>query len=78
MSWVRGSHHVLGIKHLLRQLGNGDSTVLLAATRRQRSESSHEEVETREWNLTTMLVGDKSHSSAQHTHVNSKLAEIRV
>ena len=54
MSWVRGSHHVLGIKHLLRQLGYGDSTVLLAAACRQRSETSHEEVQTGEGYLTVV------------------------
>ncbi len=29
---VAGGHHVLGVEHLLSQLGHGESTVLLAAT----------------------------------------------
>ena len=47
---VRGSHHVLGVEHLLSELRDGDSTVLLAATSSERSETSHEEMETREGN----------------------------
>ena len=43
---VRGSHHVLGIEHLLSELWNGDSAVLLASTGGQGSVTSHEEVET--------------------------------
>ena len=48
MPRVGGSHHVLGVEHLLRELRNGNGTVLLAATRSQRREAGHEEVETRE------------------------------
>lgn len=47
---VASSHHVLGVEHLLGKLGDGDSAVLLTATRRQRSETSEEEVQTRERN----------------------------
>jgi len=43
---VRGSHHVLGIEHLLSELRNGDSAVLLASTSGQGGVTSHEEVET--------------------------------
>ena len=45
---VRGSHHVLGVEHLLSELGDGDSTVLLTPTGSQRREASHEEMKTRE------------------------------
>ena len=50
VSWIRSSHHVLSIEHLLGQLGNGDGTVLLASPGGERSETSHEEVETGEGN----------------------------
>lgn len=50
MTGVGGSHHVLGVEHLLSQLGNGDRAELLAAAGSQGSEASHEEVETREGN----------------------------
>jgi len=49
MTRITGSHHVLGIKHLLGELGDGQSSVLLATSAGQGSESRHEEVESREW-----------------------------
>ena len=49
MSWVACCHHVLGIKHLLGQLRNSQSSVLLAATGCQWSKSWHEEVKAGEW-----------------------------
>ena len=48
MTWVAGSHHVLGIEHLLGQFRNSEGTVLLATTGRERSKARHEKVETRE------------------------------
>ena len=45
---IAGSHHVLAVEHLLRQLGHRESSVLLAATAGERRESWHEEVQTRE------------------------------
>ena len=50
MSWVRSAHHVLGIEHLLGELGDGESSVLLGATGGEGSETGHEEVETWERN----------------------------
>jgi len=47
---VRGSHHVLGVEHLLGQLGNADLAVLVGTTAGQGSEADHEEVQTREGN----------------------------
>merc|ERR1712176_1230940 len=44
MARVSSTHHVLGIKHLLCQLWNCQSTILLRPARSQRCETSHEEV----------------------------------
>ncbi|KAH8614961.1 hypothetical protein ERJ75_000634400 [Trypanosoma vivax] len=48
VAWVGGLHHVLGVEHLLRQLGHRQAAVLLRATARERGEAHHEEVQTRE------------------------------
>lgn len=47
---VRGGHHVLGVEHLLGQLGDGDGAEAVAAAAGEGSEADHEEVETREGN----------------------------
>lgn len=43
---VGGSHHVLGVEHLLGELGDGDGTERVGATAGQGSESDHEEMKT--------------------------------
>jgi hypothetical protein len=45
---VGGAHHVLGVEHLLRELGNGERAVLLGAARGKGCEADHEKVETGE------------------------------
>ena len=49
MSGVGGAHHVLGVEHLLGELGDGESSVLLGASGGERSEADHEEVKSGEW-----------------------------
>ena len=48
MSGVSGTHHVLGIEHLLGEFGDGKSSVLLRSSGGKGSESDHEEVQSRE------------------------------
>ena len=45
---IGGAHHILGVPHLLRQLGHGERAVLLRTARGQRRETDHKEVQTRE------------------------------
>jgi len=49
VSGVAGSHHVLGVKHLLGELWDGEGSVLLATSAGQGGKSWHEEVQTWEW-----------------------------
>ena len=64
MSGVTGSHHVLGIEHLLGQLWDSESSVLLRATGGQRSKARHEEVEP----------GEGDHVDSQLPEVSIELA----
>ena len=50
MPRVRGSHHVLGIEHLLGEFWNRDGAVLLTSTGGQGGITGHKEVETWEGN----------------------------
>ena len=50
MSRIGGSHHVLGVEHLLGEFRHGNGAVLLTAASNKRSKSDHEEVKTGERN----------------------------
>ena len=81
-----GAHHVLGIEHLLRQLGNGERAVLLGAAGRQRSEAGHEEVETGERNhvdsdlaqVAVQLTGEAQAASSATHRRGHQMVEITV
>jgi hypothetical protein len=49
VSWIRSAHHVLGIEHLLGKFWDGKSSVLLGTSGGKWGETSHEEMETWEW-----------------------------
>ena len=48
MTGITGSHHILGVEHLERQLWNCQGSVGLGSTRCQWCKSRHEEVQARE------------------------------
>jgi len=48
VSGIGGAHHVLGVEHLLGELGDGESSVLLGASGGEGGESAHVEVESGE------------------------------
>jgi hypothetical protein len=50
VSWIASGHHVLGVEHLLGKLWDGQSSVLLATSGGQWSETWHKEVQPWEWN----------------------------
>merc|ERR1712087_760889 len=45
MAGIGSAHHVLGVKHLLRELWHSEGSVLLGAPGRERCEAGHEEVQ---------------------------------
>ena len=50
MTRITSCHHVLGIKHLLSEFWNSQRSILLTASRRERCETRHKEMKTRERN----------------------------
>jgi hypothetical protein len=63
MPWVTGSHHVLGVKHLLSEFWYCEGSVLLATTGGERSEAWHEEMEA--W--------ERDHVDSEFTEISIQL-----
>jgi hypothetical protein len=63
LSGVRGGHHVLGVKHLLRELGNGNSSVRSGTSSSQGSETDHEEMQS----------GERNHVDGQFSEIRVEL-----
>ena len=64
MSRICCRHHVLGVKHLLGELGHSAGSVLLGPPGHQGREPGHEEVET----------GERDHVDRQLPQVSIELA----
>jgi hypothetical protein len=86
VSWVSGAHHVLGVEALRSELWHGECTVLLRASRGQRGETNHEEMQTRVWdqvdgNLTEIAVEltGESQGASDTAHAGAhKVVQVTV
>ncbi len=86
MAGIGRGHHVLGIEHLLHELGDVQRTVLLGAAGRQGSESSHEEMKTGERNhvhrhlaqIAIQLTGETKTASRSGDRSRHQMVQITV
>jgi hypothetical protein len=86
MSGIAGSHHVLGVKHLLGQFGNSEGAVLLRSTGGEGSKARHKEVETGERNhvdrqlseISIELTGESKASGDTRHGEGDKMVKISI
>merc|ERR1711976_20280 len=86
MARIASGHHVLGIKHLLGQLGDSQGSVLLAATGGQGGESGHEEVQPGEGHhvdgqfsqVSVQLTGEPEASSDTRHGQGNEMVQITI
>ena len=64
VTWITGSHHVLGVEHLLSEFGYSECSVLLATAGGEWSKARHKEMET--W--------EGYHVDSQFTEISVELA----
>ena len=83
---VRGSHHVLGVEHLLGQLGDADLAVIAGIAAGQGSEADHEEVQAREGNhvdgklakIGVKLTGETERSGDTRHNGGNQVVQVTV
>merc|ERR1719465_353189 len=86
VTWVSSAHHVLGVEHLLGELGHGECAVLQGAAGGEWGEASEEEVEAREWDKVDSQLAEvgveltRESQAACHTRhaCGAKVVEVAI
>jgi len=74
VSWVRSTHHVLGVEHLLGEFWDREGSVLLGSSGGEWGETNHEEVKSWEW---YQVSGELSEIRVQLTWESERASDTR-